>query len=541
MKVILREDRSGVSEVVGTILILSITVVLFSVVIMWVSSIPTPTAQTRTDIQSAMDPVYGPLKTETGVFISLTHVGGEALLPFPTLIYITDTPPSGTLRSATLTLHPFNTLLSSPNGIMDGTDNVWDIGERWAYESNPAAGWRTSDSITVTIVDTSRGLIVWSGPMSPTAGNRPPVFASVWTDGNCNTPQVDPVQDGLGFCLYAKVMDPDLDLNPNSIFANFSAFFGIGCPNPLQLNDANQGQDLVAGDGVFSVGLTGCMTHASIAWAGSLILLNATDMRGHQTIYRITLYVVPNTSGQINLNQIPTQLWQYIGYVQIRTGEVWVSNLSTPYTSTQTYQPFRVLATTLNSNGGGLFHFKMANHGNTTIFIDGWTEAFFQNTQSSAGVALYVVAPCSTTIAANAGGVAAYPGSTTNIQDFEYAHPGNPAACTGQPPSVFDINTQNQDVGGTPYTVMVYNKVPFGTGAPNQWKSATYFMSVLISGMAGPWNYTYSQLLGNGLNPAGCTGLGPNYNPHDHLSDANPGCRTSWYAQVIPFIGMVVY
>src|SRR6266567_5848660 len=87
MKVILREDTSGVSEVIGTILILSMTVVLFSVIIIWVGSIPTPTAQTRLDVRPEMLPIYiGP--TEVGVNITLLHLGGEALQPVPTIIYV---------------------------------------------------------------------------------------------------------------------------------------------------------------------------------------------------------------------------------------------------------------------------------------------------------------------------------------------------------------------------------------------------------------------------------------------------------------------
>src|SRR5207245_10279935 len=118
----------------------------------------------------------------------------------------------------------------------------------------------------------------------------------------------------------------------------------------------------------------------------------------------------------------PSQLWQYIGYVQIRTGEVWVSNLSSPYNSPNTYQPYRVTRAQLNGNGGALFHYKMVNHGNTTIFIDGWSEAFFQNTQSASGAVAFIVAPCSTAIAATAGGVAPYPGTAGNIKAFQYAH-----------------------------------------------------------------------------------------------------------------------
>src|SRR5437867_13316674 len=93
----------------------------------------------------------------------------------------------------------------------------------------------------------------------------------------------------------------------------------------------------------------------------------------------------------------------------------------------------------------------MVNHGNTTIFLDGWTNAFFAQSQTGSGFALYIVAPCSTTISAHAGGVAAYPGGSTNINDFQYARPGLPAGCSAAIPSaVLDISTCNQDTGGAP-------------------------------------------------------------------------------------------
>src|SRR5437879_11220618 len=89
MKVVLREDESGISEVVGTILILAMTVVLFSTIIIWVSSIPTPVAQGRLDIASEMDQMYTAAGYEIGVILTLTPQGGEAVQPTPTIIYVT--------------------------------------------------------------------------------------------------------------------------------------------------------------------------------------------------------------------------------------------------------------------------------------------------------------------------------------------------------------------------------------------------------------------------------------------------------------------
>src|SRR5437867_1340361 len=459
MRTILREDESGVSEVIGTILILAMTVVLFSVIIVWVSAIPTPAAQARPDVQAVMNPIYNPPGVEIGVNITLTHQGGEAMQPVPTIIYVTSQRGTNPPKTDIVILHKFNGFLATPSGLLDGTDSVWDIGERWAYKSTGATGLRSSDQITIIIVDNLKSIILWTGPMNAPAGTRPPVFVDKWTDGILATEEIDPVQATQGFYIFAKVTDPDNDLNVNSVYVT-----------------------------------------------------------------------------------IPSQLWQYIGYVQIRTGEVWVSNLTAPYNSPSTYQPYRVTRAQLNGNGGALFHYKMVNHGNTTIFIDGWSEAFFQNTQSASGAVAFIVAPCSTAIAANAGGVAPYPGTAGIINDFQYAHTGLPAGCSVTSPiAVFDINTFNQDTGGTPYVMLAYAKSPFSTGSANVWGSATFFMSILVSGMAGPSNYTFAQLTGTGPNPNSCGGLGPGYNPFNHLIDPIVACRTSWYAQVIPFIGMVVY
>ena len=553
MRTILRQDESGVSEVVGTILILAMTVVLFSVIIVWVTNIPTPSAQARTDIQSEMTPIYNALGVEIGVNITLTHQGGEALFPVPTIIYVIAQRGSNNPQTDVCLVHTYNKVIG--NGLLDGTDSVWDIGERWNYKSLPGfycslasfGPLLSSDQITIIIVDHLKSIVLWTGPMNAPVGTRPPVFVDKWTDGVLATEEIDPVQATQGFYIFAKVTDPDNDLNVNSVYATITAWYGSGtsCALPQQMKDNGISPDRIAGDRIFTLGGSACTNppYPALTWAGSIILLNATDSKGHQTTTRLVLDVVaPLTGGGGNSGTIPSQLWQYIGYVQIRTGEVWVSNLSSPYNSPNTYQPYRVTRAQLNGNGGALFHYKMVNHGNTTIFIDGWSEAFFQNTQSASGAVAFIVAPCSTAIAANAGGVAAYPGTAGNINDFQYARTGVPAGCSVTSPiGVFDINTFNQDTGGTPYVMLAYAKTPFSTGSANVWGSATFFMSILVSGMAGPANYTYPQLTGTGPNPNSCGGLGPAYNPLNHLNDPIVACRTSWYAQVIPFIGMVVY
>ncbi len=559
MKVILREDESGVSEVIGTILILAMTVVLFSVIIIWVSNIPTPAAQSRLDVQSQLDPIYNVLGQEIGVNITLLHTGGEALQYAPTIIYLSDQQGSSSPTTISLRLRLYTGTPLIKHGLLDGSDLVWDLGERWRYtDTVPSPGpgsIRSSDQVTVTIVDIQKSIIVWSGQMNTAAGTRPPIFQSIWADGIPSTDAIDPVQAGLGFVLYAKVGSPDNDLNRNSVYATWYVP-GVGvCSSPFQMRDDGVSPDKVAGDGVFTLGANPCMMaplYPLLSWSGTFILLNATDTAkpiAHSTTTRFVLNVVPQTGvGSGGGGTIPSQLWQYIGYVQIRTGEVWVSNLNNPYTTTTTFQPYRINLTSLTGDGGTLFHLKMANHGNTTIFVDGWTGALFSNTQSASGTGLFIVAPCDPNKPALSSlGTIAYPGGGQPLTDFQYAYSGNPAVlsagcASGVPPSVFDINPVNQETGGTPYVVLLAASTQFSvTYSTGFHKGISYFMNILISGMAGPTNYTYQMLLGNGANPRGCSGLGAAYNPYIHLNDPIAACRSSWYAQVIPFIGMTVY
>ncbi len=527
MKTILREEKSGVSEVIGTILILGMTVTLFSVIILWVANIPTPVAQTRVDIESSMTPVLNSLGQQVGIQILLTHRGGEALLSQSTGIYVTDQVGSNPQTTDAVTLHMFNIRLTNPNGLLDGTGTAWTIGQRWEYENFV---FRTSDTVTVTIVDNARGLVVWTGQMNPAAGTRPPIFLNIWAAGTLNKGLANPVYAGAGFFLFAQVFSPDNDLNVNSVYATITAMTGSGIPCTFKMNDAGQYPDQAAGDGIFSLGGNECMNSPwpALSWSGTYILLNATDTLGHQTTTRFVLDVAPNPASITNTQTIPSQLWQYIGFIQIRTGEVWVSQLDFPYNTNITFQPFRINRTILNGNGGALFHLKMANHGNTTIFVDGWSLMAFSKETSASVFAVDIVSPVTTGLPANGGGLSAYPGNPVNIADFEFTQ-------------VFDVNLANQEMGGPPVTILYASRTNFKADWPQSFVSNSYFINVLVSGMAGPENYTYAMLRGLGPNPQNCPGLTLGYNPIFHLNDANPACRSTWYAQVIPFVGMVVY
>src|SRR5947209_19459481 len=107
MKVILREDESGVSEVIGTILILAMTVVLFSTIIIWVTNIPTPTAQSRLDMESTMNAVMVG-GVEVVVSITERHLGGDRLDALATRNYVTSARVVNPLVADDVLLHPYH-------------------------------------------------------------------------------------------------------------------------------------------------------------------------------------------------------------------------------------------------------------------------------------------------------------------------------------------------------------------------------------------------------------------------------------------------
>ncbi|MGB9637166.1 MAG: type IV pilin N-terminal domain-containing protein, partial [Thermoplasmata archaeon] len=81
-----RSNRSGISEVIAQILILAITVTLFSTIFMWVQAMPPPQSAPKTELKASLEiKGAGPFT----YYINMTHLKGEPLFNHSTKIYIT--------------------------------------------------------------------------------------------------------------------------------------------------------------------------------------------------------------------------------------------------------------------------------------------------------------------------------------------------------------------------------------------------------------------------------------------------------------------
>jgi len=294
----------GVSEVIGTILILGMTVTLFSAVLIWVYSIPTPSPDVKVDFVGQLEPIYKS-GAWNGVNITITHTSGEALQFFSTKLYLIIQIGGNSANPIT---NQFNNNGTVPNGywaapedinkhygLIDGSDQTWNTGERWFYSNHKIT---QNDTVQAIIVDTSKSVTLWQSILQGLAGLNPPVFVDKWADKDPTTSIREPPATNVQFYVYAKVTDPDRDLNNKSVYATFAAFFGI--PDfrnkPWQMRDNGTGGDQVANDGIFT--LTGAwLKPTNLSWDGSVVIFNATDLQGHKTTAHMTLRVVQGPAG----------------------------------------------------------------------------------------------------------------------------------------------------------------------------------------------------------------------------------------------------
>ena len=291
----LRKDRSAVSEVVGTILILAMTVSLFAVIIIWVTSMPTPSAATRIELDGQLIPLRSPTGEWAGVNVTITHRGGEAVGYATTRVYLVFEKASGTRTTEILRLK--GTITYGPNagdpyGLIDGNDNTWNINERWSVV-NKTVG--PQDKITAEVVDISMSVILWSEQILGPAGSHPPIFLEKWADRDPETSTLEVPWTGDYFTIYASVTDADHDLK--SVNGTLTIFYGTPspCKLPQKMFDDGTNGDKLASDGIWTLSRE-CMWPTNLSWDGSIVLFTATDGT-FLTTSRMVLHVILGPGG----------------------------------------------------------------------------------------------------------------------------------------------------------------------------------------------------------------------------------------------------
>lgn len=214
----------GVSEVLGTILILALTVTLFSSIFFFVNTFPKPATQPSSQFQGQLYYSYASKGTHTWVNVSnvvITHLGGPTIYNYNTIIYVvSQAHPQNTTATYTLT----------SGGLGAGSGASWGTGQVWNLSLvNAGVHLAIPDNITVTIV--AGGLVVYRQTLPGSNPTIPPVFDQEGTSPG------SPVVNSP-FSIYVQITDPFLPTTSHKVYLNITTP-GLSCVNPLTAYASN--------------------------------------------------------------------------------------------------------------------------------------------------------------------------------------------------------------------------------------------------------------------------------------------------------------
>ncbi|MBX8643289.1 MAG: type IV pilin [Thermoplasmata archaeon] len=192
-----RKD-SGVSEILGDMMILGITVTLFSTIFLYVNAFPTPNAQTFANFSASL--------TDNNTQLVITHEGGQPL--------------SSSLTSVVVQINQSTSVYTLNDGLyLTGlnTTTTWKL-PRWSTDQTWAinlTGISASSVVGVSIIDKANNFLVWSTVLNGRSVNLKPLIQYAYVSPN-------PISPGNSIIVYAELYS--MPKNPSSInlTANFS-------------------------------------------------------------------------------------------------------------------------------------------------------------------------------------------------------------------------------------------------------------------------------------------------------------------------------
>jgi FlaG/FlaF family flagellin (archaellin) len=278
-KVRLRSDKSGVSEVVGNILILMITVILFSSIVMYVNQIPVPETTTKADFAAS---ITFETSGTTTASLTVTHAGGVSMRAVDTAILLH-------VDSSTLYYK------LSEDADFDHTD--WYMGIDWTKDFTVPS---PASEITVTVIDLEKYISVWVSQVSGGTGGNAPIVLQRYADSLYTTPSADPVLRNDNFSLFAKIIDLDNDLDTSSVYVDASNIGG----------DPEKYADAETSDGWFRFDFMGedeGFVSDTRLVDGKIVKFYASDDAGHTTIssYMMSVTVLPSDTTIVPIETLP--------------------------------------------------------------------------------------------------------------------------------------------------------------------------------------------------------------------------------------------
>ncbi len=207
--------RRGVSEVIGTILILALTVVLFSAIFYFVSTLPSPPGNSTSQFQATLGNSGSTTPTES--YINITYQAGPILNSAAIAIYLSSSAHSSNYDCTRPTGSLYGNPYTIDQGLPGGT-TLWSAGSVWTLHLALTSGVGSpetvcpggnlaaaGDNITISIVNTVQNILLFHVTLPGTSPNLPPIFTNygVSQPGTGGTSQ--------SYTIYTDIKSTDLN------------------------------------------------------------------------------------------------------------------------------------------------------------------------------------------------------------------------------------------------------------------------------------------------------------------------------------------
>jgi len=261
-------SRSGVSDIIGNLLILAITVTLFSSIMFYVANMPEPAESTFTDLEPKLSNVIDD-DGSYSIWVNVTHKGGQPLNEHTTGIYLFL---DGTFMGELLISSGVNAL-----------GEEWQTGEVWAYRLLLVS--MDIDSLSIMIVDKDTNSIVWQSDLigGETDVALPPIITQRWTD-----PEIGFENETMQ--IYVTVTDPNND-EITSVTLDLSSLDGL---------EAYDVYPLIKDPTRAKVWYNDLPIRVRSEWNRMPISINATDDTGLSSQALMTIRALRTTDGGNN-------------------------------------------------------------------------------------------------------------------------------------------------------------------------------------------------------------------------------------------------
>ena len=258
------KSRNAVSEIIGNMLILAITVIMFSGIFVFVASMDGPAEKVYTNFIGSV------LLDDTGVNvkeIKIINKGGNPLEDHRTAIYlfVSDTAKSLKITDSDPTI---------------GT--TWNTGSTWIYKD--LSGTTSDAEISVMIVDVQANTVVWEAKLQGADDSLgKPIIGSRGITST-NQPVAGSVYVGDFVRFFAHVSLPYGSIEPREVYVNASRLMGSGGEQIYLKND---------GSGVY---WSEASYPTSQSWNGKVVTFHA-DVNGETVSANFVVRVITGGSG----------------------------------------------------------------------------------------------------------------------------------------------------------------------------------------------------------------------------------------------------